>query len=65
MSKSVFQVLIADCQQQQERIKEAMSKGTLDSYEEYKESCGSIRGLEYAIRAIEDLSRNYEDSDNE
>jgi hypothetical protein len=65
MSKSVFQVLIADCQQQQERVKEAMSKGTLSSYEEYKESCGSIRGLEYAIRTIEDLSRNYEDSDNE
>lgn len=65
MANTVFSVLIKKCKDQAEALKESLARGKAKSFEEYKETCGSIRGLEYAIKEIEDLSRNYEDSIDE
>jgi len=65
MPKTVFDVLTESYQRQIEVLTGALARGSAKNYEEYKETCGSIRGLEYAIKEIEDLSRNYEDSIDE
>ena len=42
-----------------------LAAGAAKDYAEYKEVCGMIRGLNAALRDIEDLSRNYmEDEDD-
>jgi hypothetical protein len=43
----------------------AMARGQCGSYEEYKYTCGQLRGLEAACAIVEDLTKNLEDSDNE
>ena len=61
MAPTVFDVLdkkLAELQQSQE---EFLAGGGANSFAQYKESCGVIRGLAAARREIEDLSRNYTD----
>jgi len=61
MAPTVFDVLdkkLAELQQTQE---EHIATGGANSFAQYKESCGVIRGLAAARREIEDLSRNYTD----
>lgn len=65
MPKTVFDVLTESCKSKIDALKESLARGSARNFEEYKEACGSIRGLEYAIKEIEDLSRNYEDSIDE
>ena len=65
MANTVFSVLIKKCQDHADALSDSLAHGKAKSFEEYKEACGSIRGLEYAIKEIEDLSRNYEDSIDE
>jgi len=43
---------------------EATVRGNCVSYDEYKFSCGQIRGLEAACRIVEDLKSNLESSDD-
>tara|TARA_B100000900_G_C20424237_1_gene652238 strand:- start:269 stop:466 length:198 start_codon:yes stop_codon:yes gene_type:complete len=65
MAKTVFDVLnnkLAELQAQQE---EYLAEGGANSFAQYRESCGVIRGLAAARREIEDLARNYmDDSDD-
>lgn len=65
MAKTVFDVLddkLAELQQSQE---EYLAEGGANSFAQYKESCGVIRGLTTARRELQDLARNYmEDSDD-
>ena len=46
-------------------LSEAMARGMCTSYEEYKFTCGQLRGLEAACGIIEDLKKRLENSDNE
>ena len=43
----------------------ALASGNVQSYEDYKYTCGQIRGLEAACFVIEDLKRQLENSDDE
>ena len=43
----------------------ALSSGNAQSYEDYKYTCGQIRGLEAACFVIEDLKRQLESEDDE
>jgi len=65
MAKTVFDVLdekLAELQQSQE---EFLVEAGANTFAQYRESCGVIRGLAAARREIADLSRNYmEDEDD-
>jgi hypothetical protein len=66
MAKTVFDVLNQKLNGAYKRSSEEFlhSGGAVD-YAGYKEVCGVIRGLDVALREINDLSRNYmEDEDD-
>lgn len=41
-----------------------MSAGAKD-FAEYRDLCGYIRGIETALREVQDLARNFMDNDND
>jgi len=44
-------------------LSQAMSRGMCTSYEEYKFTCGQLRGLEAACAVIKDLEERMETMD--
>jgi hypothetical protein len=46
-----------------EMLKQALTSGNCQSYEEYKYTCGQLRGLEAACLTIVDLKKRMENSD--
>lgn len=46
-------------------LTEALASGGVSSYDEYRYTCGQIRGLQAACFVIEDLKRQLENSDSE
>ena len=46
-----------------EMLKQALTSGNCQSYEEYKYTCGQLRGLEAACLTIVDLKNRMENSD--
>ena len=45
-------------------LSDAMSRGMCVSFEEYKFTCGQLRGLESACSVIQDLAERLERSDD-
>ena len=45
-------------------LSEAMARGMCTSFEEYKFTCGQLRGLESACAVIQDLADRLEKSDD-
>ena len=65
MANTVFGVLIERIEEQKSSAVDFLVGGGSKDYAQYKEGCGRIRGLNDALREIEDLSRNYmEDEDD-
>jgi len=65
MAKTVFDVLNEKISELKGSSKEFLNSGGAKDFAEYKEVCGVIRGLDAALREINDLSRNYmEDEDD-
>ena len=65
MAKTVFDVLdgkLAELQQSQE---EFLIEAGANTFAQYRESCGVIRGLTVTRREIQDLARNYMDADDD
>jgi hypothetical protein len=46
-------------------LSDALASGGASSYDEYRYTCGQIRGLESACFVIADLKRQLEQSDND
>ena len=46
-------------------LSDAASRGQCASFEEYKYTCGQLRGLESACAIIKDLKNRMENSDDE
>lgn len=46
-------------------LSDALASGGASSYDEYRYTCGQIRGLESACFVISDLKRQLEQSDND
>jgi hypothetical protein len=46
-----------------EMLKQALTSGNCQTYEEYKYTCGQLRGLEAACLTIVDLKHRLENSD--
>ena len=57
--------LLKKYKERMEILSEALSSGGVTSYDEYRYTCGQIRGLQAACFVIEDLKRQLEQSDND
>ena len=56
--------VLEECIERMDAIKSAVGSGNCTSFEEYKYSCGQIRGLEAACFIITDLKQRLEKSDD-
>tara|TARA_R110000751_G_scaffold233576_1_gene334500 strand:- start:671 stop:871 length:201 start_codon:yes stop_codon:yes gene_type:complete len=66
MAATVFDVLREHIGGDKASAVEFLASGGCKDYAQYKDVCGLVRGLESALRYMEDLSRNHmEDDDNE
>ena len=65
MAKTVFDVLIEKLEEHRESHVDFLAGGKASSFDVYREQCGLIRGLDIALRDIQDLARNFmEDRDD-
>ena len=65
MPKTVFDVLNENIIERIESTKQRLAIGSAKDYPEYRELCGLIRGLEFAQREVDDLSRHYMEDEND
>lgn len=56
-------VVLKEARDRIEMLSEALKRGSCTSFEEYKYTCGQIRGLESACAITIDLQRKMENSD--
>jgi len=59
MAKAVFDVLTDKLTDHKRSSEDFIQSGAAKDYAAYKEVCGVLRGLDTALREINDLSRNY------
>jgi len=59
----VFDVLTKEIDEKISQVKDYLSEGKAESFEEYKKLCGEIRGLLTARGYTLDLKQNMESSD--
>jgi len=65
MAKTVFEVLNDKFTDHRSSSEEFLISGGCKDFAEYRQVCGVIRGLDTALREINDLARNYmEDEDD-
>jgi len=65
MAKTVFDVLKEKLTETKTSSEEFLNSGGAKDYAGYREVCGVIRGLDAALREVNELSRNYmEDEDD-
>lgn len=62
---NAFDVLIKNIDERAEYLREAVSSGRLANFEDYKGTCGEIKGLLVARGFILDLKQTMEQSDDE
>jgi len=65
MARTVFEVLEEKLAAAQRASEESLTEGAAKSFDEYRHTCGVIRGLATARREIADLARHYRDSDDD
>lgn len=65
MAKTVFDVLIDKYTEQIKLGTEFLIDGGCKDYAHYRNVCGVIRGLNAAIREVQDLSRNFMEDDDD
>ena len=57
--------LLSEMNERMEALADALASNRISSYEEYKYTCGQIRGLDAARTVISDLKKRLENSDDE
>ena len=65
MAKTVFDVLTDKITAELAAAQDHLSSGAVKDFAEYRDLCGFIRGLEVALREVNDLSRNYMEEDDD
>lgn len=55
--------LFREITERMQMLTEAVARGNCATYEEYKYTCGQLRGLEAACTIIKDLEQRLENSD--
>lgn len=62
---NALEVLVKNLDERAEYLEEAVASGRCTSFEEYKGTCGEIKGLLVARGMILDLKQTMEQSDDE
>jgi hypothetical protein len=65
MATTVFDVLNEKITELKGSNEEFLHSGAAKDFAGYREVCGVIRGLDAALREINDLSRNYMEDNND
>lgn len=65
MSTNALDYLLTEMGERITVLADALARDKVTSYEEYKYTCGQIRGLESACYVISDLKQRLETQDNE
>lgn len=65
MATTVFDVLNLKITEHTLSAEEFLTSGGPKDFAGYKETCGVIRGLNIALREVNDLSRNYMEDDDD
>jgi hypothetical protein len=60
-----FELLVSQINEKVQQLQEGVANGNANSYEEYKKTCGEIRGLLTARQYVLDLKQRMENSDDE
>lgn len=63
MDTKILDLLTEKYQERILLLQDAIARGGCGTFEEYKYSCGQLRGLEAACLVIEDLKSQVENSD--
>jgi uncharacterized protein YaaR (DUF327 family) len=59
-----FEILVEQIDDKAQQLQEAVSSGRAETFEEYKKTCGEIKGLLTARGYILDLKQKMETSDD-
>lgn len=65
MEHQVFSILNQKIDEHVQQFSSVLTGGGCESYDQYKELCGAIRGLRTAQLEINDLARNLKEVDDE
>lgn len=65
MAKTVFDVLIDKFEEHIKSHTDFIASGRAEDYSVYKEQCGVIRGLNLALRDVQDLAHNFMDESDD
>ena len=65
MAKTVFDVLKDKIVEDKTATQEFLSGGGANSYAEYRELTGKIRGYDTCINHVDDLAKNYLEEDDD
>jgi hypothetical protein len=65
MAASAFDVLVIQLDEKIQQLQDYTASGRAASFEEYKGTCGEIRGLLIARGYVLDLKQRMENSDDE
>jgi hypothetical protein len=63
MAQSAFEVLTSQVDDKVKQLQEHLASGRAESFEEYKRTCGEIKGLLTARGYVLDLQQRMEQSD--
>jgi hypothetical protein len=56
--------VVSKYEEEQEKLSAFLADGNAKSYEQYREMCGQIRGLQVAAGMLKDLAKSTEDDDD-
>lgn len=65
MAKTVFDVLRDKISEDKTSAQEFLAGGGANSYAEYRELAGKIRGYDACLNHVEDLAKNYLEEDDD
>lgn len=63
MAQSAFEILVEQLDEKVQQLQEHVGTGRAETFEEYKRTCGEIKGLLTARGYVLDLQQRMEQSD--
>lgn len=61
----IFEVLSSKLEENVRNLKEHLGNGSCANHAEYSHVCGQIRGLKIALTTTKDLSRQYQEAEDD
>ena len=64
IDSETLRYIVSKYELEQEKVTAFLADGNAKTYEQYRELCGQLRGLDIAITVISDLAKSLEDDDD-